>query len=511
MRSLLVWFVAALAACAGASPAQAAWHVAKSRHFIIYADERPDKLHAFATRLEKFDQAARTVLNWQDPPVGDGNRLAIYVLPTADEVRKLAGEKSGFLEGFYAGRATGPLVYVAKPALRPSENDPGAESIIYHEYAHHLMMQFFDQPYPEWYVEGFAEFMSTPIFAKDGSVGLGAPPNHRAWGLFQGGGLPLETLLSGAFQASALSKEQRESFYGRGWLLVHHLFLEPKRDGQLNRYILAIAGGTPPLEAARAAFGDLKQLDQDLTAYLHRRKLTHIKIAPGAFRPVPVELQPLTPGAAQAVLLRAKLKYDLPAAEREALSAQLRQVQQRFPGDELVEATLAEVELDAGRPQAASAAADRAIKANPRNTEALVAKGRAAADLAEATADDKAAKELFEQARQMFIAANRIDPEDPEPLYEFYRAFLREGVRPTANAIAALHAASERAPQDIGLRMNSAVVYLIEGKAAEARRPLVPVAYHPHAEKLGQVARQALARIAAGDVKGALEAARTGR
>ena len=47
-----------LAALAG-PPAAAAWHKASTAHFIIYADESPDKLRAFATRLEKFDKAVR--------------------------------------------------------------------------------------------------------------------------------------------------------------------------------------------------------------------------------------------------------------------------------------------------------------------------------------------------------------------------------------------------------------------------------------------------------------------
>ena len=44
------------------------------------------------------------------------------------------------------------------------------------------MMQQLDHPYPEWYVEGFAEYLSAPMFEHDGSVGIGAPP-QRDWSL----------------------------------------------------------------------------------------------------------------------------------------------------------------------------------------------------------------------------------------------------------------------------------------------------------------------------------------
>src|SRR5206468_9441691 len=62
------------------SPASAAWQEAKSKHFAIYADEDPRLLQAFATKLEKFDKAVRIVRSMDDPPVGDGGRLTVYVL-----------------------------------------------------------------------------------------------------------------------------------------------------------------------------------------------------------------------------------------------------------------------------------------------------------------------------------------------------------------------------------------------------------------------------------------------
>ena len=41
--------------------------------------------------------------------IGDGNRLTVFVLPTDADVRKLAGDTTGFISGFYTGRATGSL------------------------------------------------------------------------------------------------------------------------------------------------------------------------------------------------------------------------------------------------------------------------------------------------------------------------------------------------------------------------------------------------------------------
>jgi hypothetical protein len=45
MRSVFACAVAATAACLGV-PASAAWNVAESKHFVIYANEAPSALNA---------------------------------------------------------------------------------------------------------------------------------------------------------------------------------------------------------------------------------------------------------------------------------------------------------------------------------------------------------------------------------------------------------------------------------------------------------------------------------
>lgn len=499
MRFLTHCFLAGSLA-AVAVPGHAAWYEASSKHFVIYADQSPKTLTDFATRLERFDRAVRIVRNMEDPTVGDGNRLTVFVMPTPASVQALSRDKTGFIYGFYKGPATGPIAYVTH---RTGSNTPEdfADILFFHEYSHHLMFQAIQRPLPEWVVEGFAEFMSTVRFEKDGGVGLGAPANHRAWSLLEGPQIPLETLLT--VSSATLSKEQRESFYARGWLLVHYMTFEPSRAGQLDRYANLIAKGTPSLDAAKAAFGDLDQLDRDLKSYMMRSRLSYRQLKGEGLRPGPIDVRPMSEGASKVILLRATLKNGVSDAAAEPLAAQIRAVEARYPGDELVEATLAEAELEAGRPEAAEAAADRAIKADPLKTEPLVLKGRAMMARAEKL-DGDARLALLEAARSNFIAANKLDTEDPEPLMDFYYSYARAGVRPNDNAIAALHYASDLAPQDLGLRMSSAVAYINQGKLQDARSALVAVAYDPHGGSIAEVARRIIAGIDKGDSKAAL-------
>src|SRR6476661_1095980 len=108
------WFITFLAATALASPVSAAWYVAQSKHFIIYADDTPKHLEEFASQLERFDQAVRYATRLDDPEIGNGNRLTVFVVPTEKDVRSLIGDKSGFFAGFYTGRVAGSLAYVPK-------------------------------------------------------------------------------------------------------------------------------------------------------------------------------------------------------------------------------------------------------------------------------------------------------------------------------------------------------------------------------------------------------------
>ncbi len=223
----------------------------------------------------------------------------------------------------------------------------------------------------------------------------------------------------------------------------------------------------------------------------------------------PIQIATLSAGASAAIPLLMELSSGTSAVAAERTARKARAVEPQFLGDELVETTLAEAELDANHPEAAEQAADRAAGLNPRNTDAIILQGRAiAARAVKANATERHA--LFEQARDKFIAANRIDPEDPEPLMEFCMTFALEGVRANANAIAALHYASDLAPQDLGLRMNSAVQYLAENKPAEARRALIPIAYNPHDHEYGDKARDMVSKIDSGDLKAALAIVKAG-
>src|SRR5690349_4635983 len=336
---MMRFFTAAFVAIGLSAPVHAEWYQASSEHFLIYSEQKPDILKQFAEKLERFDSAVRFVRGMDDLPPSLGNRVTVFMLSDPTEAAQLAGDKTGEIKGFYRGSAAGSVAFVSRVNATTVHFSPGYAShlgggdmqidagtdiILLHEYSHHLMMQAISTPYPEWLVEGFAEFMSTAKFENDGGVGLGLPATHRFYGLVTGDSLPLETLLSGDYDK--LTGDERESIYGRGWLLAHYLTFEPSRKGQLQTYLGAIAKGGDPLAAARQAFGDLDQLQHDLDAYMHRSSLPYIKIPATALHSNAVSVTPLSAGASAVVPLLVYLKNGLAKDSAESVAANLRTI-----------------------------------------------------------------------------------------------------------------------------------------------------------------------------------------
>jgi hypothetical protein len=498
------WLVTAIAALA-ASPAPAKWREASTDHFIIYSEQSEEQLKAFAGKLERYDRGLRFLYRLPDLKPGPANRVTIFVVPNLAAVRKLAraGKAPGDrnIAGFYIPRAAGSVAFIPRSTGPGDRYSLDEESVLLHEYAHHFMMQNFAGAYPAWLLEGFAEFAATVIWSRDGSANFGAPATHRAYGLLTGNPLPMEKLLDTS--NLRLTEVQREAVYGRGWLLTHFLIFEPSRKGQLSDYLKRLNRGEESLAAGKAAFGDLKTLERELNIYLKRRRLLSFRLSPEELPTGQIRMRDLSPAEEAMMDVRIVSRRGVTRDEARALIPAARHAAKPHPASDTAQAVLAEAEFDAGNLAEAEAAADRAIAANPKSVDALVYKGRArmAAAVAAQKFDAAAAREV----RKLFVAANRLDPDDPEPLILFYQSFAFEGREPSANATIGLVRALELAPQDRDLRLMVAYKQLFDGKAAEARATLGPIAFDPHGGAARRMAATVIETIDAAGAKAALD------
>ncbi|MDQ3079781.1 MAG: hypothetical protein M3R03_07265 [Pseudomonadota bacterium] len=454
------------------TPALAGWREAKTKHFIIYSEQSPKSIRAFATELEQFDRGVRLLRVMDDPPLSDSGRLTIYVLPSRGDIARIAKGAPSGVAGFYTSRASGSLAFVHSEREDPKTPDAlTAKTVFFHEYTHHLTLQSMNLTLPLWVTEGSAEFFATARTEKDGSMTFGAPPQHRAFGLFQLAALTIEEMVGAT--NPRMGWEEREQTYARGWHLFHMLQFDKSRRGQLSLYSANIQKGMPALDAARAAFGDLKKLDRDLLAY---RKFAGVSIPKAAFSESEVAIREL-PAAEDAILpIAMQSEYGVDATLAPRVLEAARKVAARFPNDATVLAALAEAEQDAGNNKEAVATADRVLAGAPTHAKALIMKARAL--LAMARTDR--AKADWTGLRAVIGKANKIDPDDPEPLMLFYQSYLAQGTAATRNAVDGLLYAQQLVPRDRNLRMMAVRQMIAANKLAEAELLFGPMAYDPH-------------------------------
>ena len=490
-------FAASAALALAPSQAMAAWYEAKTNHFIIYSEQKPEQLREYAAQLERFDSGVRAVRQMKDPPPTSTSRVTLYVLRDSRDVQHIT--QIGGIAGVYFPRASGPTSFASGEPKR-NRWDLDGRTVLFHEYLHHLMLQDAQVAYPTWMTEGYAEFFAPAELRPDGSVEFGEPPHYRGAQLRLLRGMSLSEMLGGIYNQT--TGQEWVSQYSRGWLLAHYLAFEPSRRGQASKYIDLIQQGVPALDAAKQAFGDLKQLEKDLEKYRGRDTLP-TRIIPASMITVgPVDVRPLTPEEEAVIPIRMKLEaqIDDASAARGVLGA-ARSAAERFSRNPLVMEVLAQAELQAKNYENASAAADRALALDGKARKAMIYKGRALLELAKKepkTAD-------WTGIRRWFSKANHLDPNSPEPLMYYYEAFHEQGVTPPAQAVDGLLYAVELVPRDFDLRLMAVRQLLREGDTKVARQVFSPIAYYPHSGKEKRRNLEIMDKITKADSKGALE------
>ncbi|RYD47641.1 MAG: hypothetical protein EOP60_17070, partial [Sphingomonadales bacterium] len=409
------FFLGLCAALLSTSQARAEWFEVKTDHFDLTIDDTEASARAFAERLEHFDAALRALYSIGDSADRRNRPVKVYALQS--EPFMAACRCPGAL-GYYRTRPEGPYIFTAHMPQSDRKAKPGAwssQTVLLHEYGHHFMYSNFPLAYPYWYSEGFAEFNANVSFEDDGSIILGYPANYRAEAL-SNGDVNMKVLM----EPNTYGFDGGDRLYGRGWLLTHYLMLNPKRPGQLSKYLQALNKGTTSYKAAQATFGDLGVLDKELDAYRRGVLSPPLRIPP-AKAPVRVEVKRLSKGQAEMLPLHLLFTDGIRKTYRMGHAMRAAKVGERYPDDLIVQEQLAEIEFIAERLDRADAAADRALKLDPNSVDAMVVKGKIAVQrLVDAKSSDAAA---WTAARGWYLKANKRSPDAVMPLYLFHSSF----------------------------------------------------------------------------------------
>ena len=488
-----------LLALFAAAPARAEWRRAESPNFIVFSEAEEAALRGQVAQLEDFDQLLRALTGTTRAPA-PANKLNIYMVRGTPQLRIVMPGASRAVGGFYSARPTGTAAFVdATASVGSNPGDPNSGlQVLFHEYAHHFMLQYFPTVYPTWYVEGFAEFMmytriDGPVI-EYGGIGTG-----RAIWLTQTEWLDFDRMM---FQADRLRMgEDVAKFYAQSWLTVHYLFRDPERRAALGRYLTAFARGETSPAAFQAAFGMRPgHLQAAVQRYAGSGQIPVTRITrTSASRPPAITITRL--GALDdLLLLQAGLRIGVRESQRAAFLARVRREAARQPSDPFAQRVLAHAEAVHGDGAAAERLLTPLLAQAPNDAELLYLRGMR--HLVAARAGDA---EQARQAASWFARAHRADRNHFPTLYAYAQArrgtpdYLSEN---NANILLLAH---QLAPQVAPIRLEAAALLMNRDQFSEAEALLLPLTAEPHARRIATSARELLAkaraRERAGDVR----------
>ncbi|MCX7358457.1 MAG: hypothetical protein NT015_09995 [Alphaproteobacteria bacterium] len=491
MRLLVCCLIALFGVATKAMAQDGAWLRAETPGFVVYSTSSEARVRSVAEELEAFDSLLRRMTQTTAPR--SPTKLEIYLFNGPGQFQEAFPGESSMVRGRYAAR---PDIIAAYAIFRDREGLE-AQDILFHEYAHHFMYQYFANTYPAWYVEGFAEFASTVAF-EDGRIVIGRAAAVRADWLRSGSWLPMEQLIDGMPRDG----EGVSRFYAQSWLFVHYIFHTEGMTAKFQSYMRALRLGAPPAEAFQTGFG---MTPADMQSALR----AYFRSSPNALaltRPVVAESEgvaitrlPLTANAMLPLTTRIRrgMLSDADAAE---LLVRMRRMVWN-PQDRFAILSLAEAEVTYGEIAGARALLEPYSAANPNDVQALYLLGRTYSREAEEAhdRDDEAAQNAARsQARRYYTRAFRIDANHAPTLYRYAQTF--SGTRlddSSQNALNALLLAHQLAPQVPDITFMAADWLLAADRPAEAIPMLRVIAFNPHGGEGAERAKEMLARAEA--------------
>jgi Flp pilus assembly protein TadD len=497
MRRLILFL--SLALLFAAAPARAEWRRAESPHFVVYSEESEARLRERILLLEDYDRLLRilTTVEGDTAPT----KLNVYIVSGTRDIQVIRPGMGRFVAGFYTATPFGIAAFVdSDVAVGARRNDDN--EVLFHEYAHHFMMQYAPNPYPAWYIEGFAEYYQTARF-RESAIEFGNYSQARAYIVDPSQWLPMERVLFG--DTSGMDERQIAYFYAQAWLTVHYFFSTPERQQVLRRYLNGRHGENTE-EAFQAATGfTATRFRDELRRYIRNGQIAYHRMTRASVEtPPPVTVTPLTASASDLVLYEAALRIGVEESNQARFLERVRGIARRHPQDPYAQRVLAHAEILFGEPATAQRLLEPLLAAAPNDAELLYLKGMYHLTAAQKGEDsDNQARE----ARRWFTRAHRADPNHFQTLYRFAESLRGEPEYGSENTRNVLLLAHELAPQVSDITMNAALLLMSRREFDDAEALLLPLAYDPHNASLREAARRLLEQARTHTVPGADEQA----
>jgi hypothetical protein len=468
--------VLAFAGLTGAAHAEK-WTKAETRHFVVYGNGDAFALRKAAENLEAFDDLFWTLYGLESPSEPEAKLKVFVVSGGVADLRRVAPKIASGVAGFYSASPAETFAVV----LRAED-----QTILQHEYVHHLMLRHFPSTYPAWFVEGYAEYLMTAEI-HDRSADVGKPDERRQYSLTNEKWLPWNEVLSS--RVADVSGGKAFVFYAQAWLLAHYFYSDPARTPQLQAYITAIANGEKSADAMTKATGLSPQAFERALRFYYAgasryRELDRSK------RPKPEVVVTTLPASAELMLEDLDVRTGVPDDVKAGVLAEIRAKAARYPGDAFAELALARAEIVLGDPKVGAAILKKRLAANPKDVEALALEADRL--VAAGDADPAHRQSDYDQAGVLLAQAFQLDPTRYQTLFAFAHTRSLDPKYPSDNALQALLISFKQAPQVADIRLEAARALILRGKKPEAIALLTPLANSPHGGAGADAARALL-------------------
>lgn len=222
------------------------WYRYENAYFEVYSNGKERKVRRMVRELEDFRAAVAQVLAFDIPE--DAIKTRVIVPRNWGALQDIVENKS--VAAFFTVIDAVPHMVVPIGATRADSAE-----MLRHEYIH-VLQGYSPHSFPSWYLEGFAEMMSSTQVTKGGEKFTVGDVTKR--GYYGGPMIAWNSLLSDNFNPHAISdRELGSNAYYQAWILTHYLTIGDQfaRYPQLSRYLGRYAAGEASLEAFEAEFG----------------------------------------------------------------------------------------------------------------------------------------------------------------------------------------------------------------------------------------------------------------
>jgi tetratricopeptide (TPR) repeat protein len=488
MRGISVVGAALCAWLALSAPALAQrWVAVETTGFTVYAGGSERRAYEVANNLEEFDALLRRMTG--APAERSPTRLEVYLF-SPDQFEDAFPYLGDNIAGVYMARTERIAAY----SIFTPTSGLSSQETLYHEYAHHFMYQYFNNAYPAWYIEGFAEVVSTVVLGTERIV-IGRSSAGRARFLETETWMPMEQLITTSTSQIRNSRDMH-LFYAQSWLFAHYLLLTPGAEAQFRAYVRALRLGQPAREAFQTGFGVTPEdMQSMLRRYLRDDPNAIALTNPTHADPPETQLIALPASAQRLMPISARLASGSVSDENKAeVLAQARQLAGAAPYDDFALFTLARAEIRLGSPAAARALLEPYLAANENSRDALYLMGLAYLREADEV-EGEARTALLTEARRYLGRGYRLDGNHVPTLARYAETYAGEYMSGATyeNYVNVLLLARQLAPQVDEISLNAASVLVSANRQREAIPILRALAYDPHAGRNAEVAQRLLA------------------